>query len=46
MGFDPEAFPNAERYYQQAFSIPMYTDLTETDQNTVISSLLNALSTQ
>ena len=46
MGFDPKTFPNAERYYQQAFSIPMYTDLSETDQNTVISSLLNALSTQ
>jgi hypothetical protein len=24
----------------------MYADLTETDQNTIISSLLNALSTQ
>ena len=46
MGFDMNTFPNAERYYQQAFSIPMYADLTETDQNTVISSLLNALSTQ
>ena len=46
MGFDSKAFPNAERYYAQAFSIPMYADLTETDQNTVISSLLNALSTQ
>jgi UDP-4-amino-4,6-dideoxy-N-acetyl-beta-L-altrosamine transaminase len=46
MGFDPKTFPNAERYYQQAFSVPMYADLTETDQNTVISSLLNALSTQ
>jgi UDP-4-amino-4,6-dideoxy-N-acetyl-beta-L-altrosamine transaminase len=46
MGFDRKAFPHAERYYAQAFSIPMYADLTETDQNTVISSLLNALSTQ
>jgi dTDP-4-amino-4,6-dideoxygalactose transaminase len=46
MGFDPKTFPNAERYYQQAFSVPMYADLTETDQNTVISSLLNTLSTQ
>jgi UDP-4-amino-4,6-dideoxy-N-acetyl-beta-L-altrosamine transaminase len=46
MGFDSKTFPNAERYYQQAFSIPMYADLTETDQNAVISSLLNALSTQ
>ena len=46
MGFDRKTFPNAERYYAQAFSIPIYADLTETDQNTVISSLLNALSTQ
>ncbi len=46
MGFDRKTFPNAERYYAQAFSIPMYADLTETDQNTVISSLLNVLSTQ
>jgi dTDP-4-amino-4,6-dideoxygalactose transaminase len=46
MGFDSKTFPNAERYYQQAFSIPMHADLTETDQNAVISSLLNALSTQ
>jgi len=46
MGFDPKIFPNAERYYEQAFSIPMYADLSETDQNTVISDLLNVLSTQ
>jgi len=46
LGFDPKSFPHAERYYKQAFSIPMYADLTETDQNTVISCLLNALSTQ
>jgi dTDP-4-amino-4,6-dideoxygalactose transaminase len=46
MGFDPKTFPNAERYYEQAFSIPMYADLSEANQNTVISSLLNVLSTQ
>ena len=43
MGFDPKSFPNAERYYKQAFSIPMYADLTEADQETVISSLFGAL---
>jgi UDP-4-amino-4,6-dideoxy-N-acetyl-beta-L-altrosamine transaminase len=43
MGFDPKSFPNAERYYKQAFSLPMYADLTEADQDTVISSLFNAL---
>jgi UDP-4-amino-4,6-dideoxy-N-acetyl-beta-L-altrosamine transaminase len=46
MGFIPQAFPNAELYYEQAFSIPMYADLSETNQNTVISRLLNVLSTQ
>ncbi len=43
MGFDPKSFPNAERYYKQAFSIPMYADLTEADQDTVISILFGAL---
>ena len=43
MSFDPKSFPNAERYYKQAFSIPMYADLTEADQDTVISSLFGAL---
>jgi dTDP-4-amino-4,6-dideoxygalactose transaminase len=43
MGFDPKSFPNAERYYKQAFSIPMYADLTEADQDTVIFSLFSAL---
>lgn len=43
MGFDPKMFPNTERYYKQAFSVPMYADLTEADQNMVISSLLDTL---
>lgn len=43
MGFDPKSFPNAERYYNQAFSIPMYADLAEADQDSVISSLIGAL---
>ena len=43
MGFNPKSFPNAELYYKQAFSIPMYADLNEADQDTVISSLFSAL---
>ena len=43
MGFDPKSFPNAEHYYKQAFSVPMYADLTEANQDTVISSLFGAL---
>lgn len=46
MGFDGAAFPNAERYYEEAFSIPMYSDLGASDQDSVISSLLNVLSAQ
>lgn len=43
MGFDPKSFPTAELYYKQAFSIPMYADLAQADQDTVISSLFGAL---
>ena len=46
LGFDATNFPNAEKYYAEAFSIPMYADLQESDQNSVISSLLNVLSAQ
>ena len=46
LGFDETSFPNAEKYYAEAFSIPMYADLQESDQNSVISSLLNVLSAQ
>ena len=37
-------FPNAENYYKQALSIPMYPDLTESDCERVVSSLKQALS--
>ena len=46
LGFDETSFPNAEKYYAEAFSIPMYAGLQESDQNSVISSLLNVLSAQ
>ncbi len=43
MGFDRAAFPNAEDYYSRTISIPMYAQLTEADQNTVISALTTIL---
>lgn len=33
-------FPNAESYYQQAISIPMYSSLSESDLNYVVKHLL------
>lgn len=39
MGFKPVDFPEAERYYAEAISLPMYPELTERDQWTVIETL-------
>ena len=36
MGFDPSRFPEGEKYYQRAVSIPMYPNLTEQEQAFVI----------
>lgn len=35
MGFDPGCFPEAESYYSEAISIPIFPELTEEQQNTV-----------
>lgn len=43
MGFREGMFPNAERYYSRAISIPMYFGLTDADQDVVVSSLRVAL---
>lgn len=34
-----EAFPNAQKYYQEALSIPVFYDLTEQQQNLVIAAI-------
>ena len=44
MGFKAGDYPEAERYYREAISIPMHPSLTNEDQDYVVSSLLNALS--
>lgn len=36
LGFDPEDYPNAFQYYQEALSIPLYYDLTDEQQQYVI----------
>ena len=43
MGFRPGDFPQAERYYQEAISLPMFPTLTEAEQDQVVASLRNAL---
>jgi len=39
LGFLPEEFPNSQKYYQEALSIPVFYDLTEQQQNHVISAI-------
>lgn len=43
MGFQQGDFPEAERYYREAISIPMHPTLTEADQERVIDVLARAL---
>lgn len=37
MGFDPEDFPNAQSYYREALSIPLFYSLTDDQQQGVIN---------
>ena len=41
--FNQENFPNSEKYYKEALSIPIYYSLREKDQNFVIKTLENLL---
>lgn len=43
LGFKAGDFPEAEKYYSEAISLPLYTKLSTEDQNTVIHSLKSAL---
>lgn len=38
LGHRPEDFPNAQKYYQEALSIPLFFDLTDEQQQDVIST--------
>jgi UDP-4-amino-4,6-dideoxy-N-acetyl-beta-L-altrosamine transaminase len=44
MGFAPGQFPNAEAYYAEAISIPLYSGLTDGDQDRVVEAIRWALS--
>jgi UDP-4-amino-4,6-dideoxy-N-acetyl-beta-L-altrosamine transaminase len=43
LGFTPEQYPEAERYYAEAVTLPMYPGLTETKQDRVVESLRSAI---
>ena len=43
IGFKPGDFPEAERYYSQAITLPMYPTMSEIQQDQVISALRAAL---
>ena len=44
LGFRPGDFPQAERHYEEAISLPMYFDLSEADQAFVAARLHDILS--
>jgi UDP-4-amino-4,6-dideoxy-N-acetyl-beta-L-altrosamine transaminase len=44
LGFKPGGFPEAEQYYREAISLPMYPTMTEAEQDRVVSALQRVLS--
>ncbi|APE01202.1 UDP-4-amino-4,6-dideoxy-N-acetyl-beta-L-altrosamine transaminase [Alteromonas mediterranea] len=40
LGFKKGDYPNAERYYQQAITLPMFPDLSENDVTSIVSTLI------
>ena len=43
MGFKPQDFPQAQAYYREAISLPMYQTLTDAQQDQVLIALGQAL---
>ncbi len=43
MGFKPEEFPQAQAYYREAISLPIYQKLTNTQQDKVVEALKIAI---
>lgn len=44
LGFRPGDFPQAERYYAEAISLPMFQTMTEEQQDSVVAALKKAVS--
>ena len=43
MGFNADDFPNAERYYSTAITLPIYPTLSKLKQDEIINILTEAL---
>ncbi|MCQ2995883.1 UDP-4-amino-4,6-dideoxy-N-acetyl-beta-L-altrosamine transaminase [Pseudomonas syringae] len=43
MGFAPDAFPESQKYYREAISIPMFQTMTLEEQDEVVAALNKAL---
>lgn len=43
LGFSVGSFPQAEKYYKEAITLPLYPDLSESEQDTVIAALHEVL---
>ena len=43
LGFGPGDFPNAERYYEEAITLPLFPGLTEAEQDKVVECLQQAI---
>ena len=43
MGFKPGDFPEAQRYYSEAISLPLFPTMTESDQNEVAIAIREAI---
>jgi dTDP-4-amino-4,6-dideoxygalactose transaminase len=43
LGFRPGAFPESEAYYERAISLPLFYDLTNEQQDTVVQALTEIL---
>ena len=46
IGYDKQEFPNAEAYYSEAISIPMFATFTESEQQFVIDTIKKPLGHQ
>ena len=46
VGYDKNNFPESEKYYNEAISLPIHTLLKDEEQNFIIENVLNFLSRQ